>query len=180
MLNFDDKELKGYEGIYWINPNGSVNNGRKELKTYTINSGYSCLKLHGRDGVRKSVLVHRLVAENFIPNPKEKREVNHLDGNKQNNSVENLEWSTSKENRKHAMDSGLWEYNVPTKGIKLGKSSKYRGVTYDKSRRKYAATVRYEGKNLEQRKFLTEVEAALHYNYIVIKYSLDRPLNIIE
>ena len=61
--------------------------------------------------------IHRLVAENFIPNPENKKEVNHIDGNKHNNHVSNLEWVTTSENRLHAFRTGLQK---PTYGY-LGK-----------------------------------------------------------
>ena len=62
----------------------------------------------GEKGKTVKRKVHRLVAQTYIPNPENKREVNHIDGDKTNNHVSNLEWVTSKENKTHAWKSGLY------------------------------------------------------------------------
>lgn len=70
------------------------------------NAGYCCVVLS--NGLQQlHFKVHRLVAELFIPNPENKPEVNHIDGNKMNNSVDNLEWVTTYENHAHAREHGL-------------------------------------------------------------------------
>lgn len=61
-------------------------------------------------GIAKKFAIHRLLAINFLPNPDNKRTVNHKDGNKLNNSLSNLEWATVAENVKHAYDNGLQPY----------------------------------------------------------------------
>ena len=58
---------------------------------------------------RKAFLVHRLIALTYIPNPENKPDINHLDGNPLNNNVSNLEWCTKTENMKHAKETGLWD-----------------------------------------------------------------------
>lgn len=91
---------------YSVNESGEVFRDGQRLKPTRNKNGYMSVELWD-GGKRKRVYVHRLVAETFIPNPEEKREVNHKDGNKQNNCVENLEWCTSGENKKHAYKKGL-------------------------------------------------------------------------
>lgn len=59
------------------------------------------------EGIRKNQFIHRLLAQNYIPNPLNKAQVNHIDGNKQNNALSNLEWVTPKENAQHAVRIGL-------------------------------------------------------------------------
>lgn len=102
------KDIKGFEGLYFIDEEGRVFNSKwsKEVKHRHLVNGYLSLNLR-KDGKLWHKLVHRLVAEAFIPNPENKPQVNHKDGNKQNNSVENLEWVTSAENNDHAFRIGL-------------------------------------------------------------------------
>ena len=115
------KDIEGYEGLYQVSTCGNIKslaksrkngNGRyyiqkeKLLKQSFTTTGYKKVELY-KDGKRKSFKVHRLVAIAFIPNPDNKPEVNHIDGNKINNNIDNLEWVTSSENSIHAYETGL-------------------------------------------------------------------------
>ena len=84
--------------------------------------GYLVTDLY-QDGKRSTARVHRLVAEEFVPNPDGKPEINHKDGNKRNNNASNLEWVTKKENSRHAWDNGLAK---PSYGM-LGKKNPHSG-----------------------------------------------------
>lgn len=89
---------------YNITKNGEVinNNTNRVLKPQLNGKGYYRVSIGG-----KLMFVHRLVAQKYIPNPENKAQVNHKDGNKLNNNVKNLEWVENIENRKHAVEKGL-------------------------------------------------------------------------
>ena len=118
-------DIVGYEGRYRISSAGNVlsvghsivdSDGRMRVfpdKIITPCYGrnprhaYAHINLNNPDGTQQRVRIHRLVAEAFIPNPEGLPQVNHKDGNKANNNVENLEWCTIRDNLLHSFRTGL-------------------------------------------------------------------------
>lgn len=99
---------------YYITEDGKCYNEKtgKYLKgQINYRNGYLSFSLTMPNGEKIRKYSHRLVAEAFIENPFNKREVNHKDGNKTNNNVENLEWVTSEENKQHALELELYKYS---------------------------------------------------------------------
>lgn len=119
------KDIEGYEGYYQVSNLGRVksldryidNKGRRQfirgvnLKPGKDRGGYSYVILQKNS--KKTILLHKLVAQAFLTNPYNKPQINHIDGNKQNNCVDNLEYCTPSENVRHAIKIGLANNNKP-------------------------------------------------------------------
>lgn len=133
------KDIQGYEGLYQASTKGRIRSldrvvrmGEKNLRCTgrifvgKINRfGYMSINISVNNS-KKHYTIHRLVAQTFIPNPENKPQVNHINGIKTDNRVENLEWCTSKENSIHA-----WKNGLMTKCS--GKNSYLYGIHPDKS-----------------------------------------------
>jgi hypothetical protein len=101
------KSVIGYEGYYEVSNYGSIRNSKlKILKPSIWGAGYRTIKL-SKNNIKETFTLHRLIAIAFIPNPENKPTINHKDGIKLNNNINNLEWVTFSENNKHALCTGL-------------------------------------------------------------------------
>jgi hypothetical protein len=117
------KDIKGFEGLYQISNYGRLKSFKvypegKILKLTNKNGDYFSVVLQGIGFKPRSIRIHRLVAEAFLPNPCNLPEINHIDGNKQNNHISNLEWVTKSQNVVHSMtmlhphqNDGIKNYN---------------------------------------------------------------------
>ena len=120
-----------------IRKSGKIDNRKgKILKPWVDYYGYERVVLT-KEGIRKTYLVHRLVALAFLPNPNKKETVNHVDGNKRNNDVSNLEWATCKEQKLHSISHHLCDKHIEI--LKMcnedrAKKIKLNGIIYNSKR----------------------------------------------
>ena len=120
------KEIPDTDGLYFANEKGEIKSKERirrynspfcgegyyirkgRIKKKKKNAyGYPCVTIKYLDGSQKTIRVHQLVAKTFIPNPENKPQINHKDGNKENNCISNLEWVTNAENIRHAYAMNL-------------------------------------------------------------------------
>lgn len=112
-MNVEWRDVPSYEGLYEVNNLGQIRNKRTGLNLkYGINhGGYFVTFLYKDKHQRKTHLVHRIVCMTFKDNPQNLPQVNHINMNKQDNRVENLEWCTQSYNIKHSFENGGREHN---------------------------------------------------------------------
>lgn len=128
------KDIPNYENLYQISNLGNVKSysNSKVLKTSPNSCGYYKVQLY-KNKKSKMFYVHRLVAIAFIPNLENKSQINHIDGNKSNNVVSNLEWCTASENQLHAIKHNLRK-SSPMLGRKGALSPRSKKIMqYDKN-----------------------------------------------
>lgn len=158
-------DIESLKGSYQINRSGIIKslarnvirkNGvpnrvlEKVLKPRKVHSsGYVILNLN-HFGKSVSCRLHRLLAETFIPNPQNLPDVNHIDGNKSNNDISNLEWVSTRENSTHAF-------------LMRKKTSQYSGVSWSSAKSKWCSHIKVNGKHMNLGYFLDEENARKAY-----------------
>lgn len=130
------KDIGGYEGMYQVSSFGRVKslerksqNTKRHIKEHFIKqfddtNGYLRFSMF-KNKKKVTLSIHRIVAETFIPNPNNYPCVNHKDGNKQNNCIENLEWCTYKYNTEHAWKTGLAKPKYNGYGVRAERIIQY-------------------------------------------------------
>lgn len=158
-------ELKYYE----VSNFGKVRSLHKNKRSNNIITlvfvkGYFHARLN-IDKKRKHFTIHRLVAQAFVDNPNNQKYVDHIDGDKTNNFFTNLRWVTSRQNNQNRK---CHRENIST--------SKFKGVSFDKSCNKWDASIYFKPKQKRIGRFNTELEAATAYDEVLIKNGL-KPVN---
>lgn len=171
------KDIKGYKGLYQISNLGRIKSlGRtikrdkkgemrieeKIIQVHTLKNGYNKVDLF-KEGKKKCCYIHRLVAEAFIPNTDRKKDVNHINGIKLDNRVENLEWATRSENMKHAFRTGLSATTEAQRIAARKNGSKNITQTYPKIMKK-VKQYDLEGNFIKEWKSITDAEEHLNIN----------------
>lgn len=168
------KKINDYPN-YEISNLGNVKNAKGKILKHRINKGgYLDINLY-KDGKSKSYLIHRLVAEAFIDNPNNLPQVNHKDENRQNNSVENLEWCDSKYNNNYG------NRNLKVSKSKLGDKNPMYGKKWTEKQRELLISQRLNHKPYNNKwviqltldgEYIAEFESALKAAESLGKYNL--------
>jgi len=118
------KWIEGFETLYQVSNMGRVKSFCEKIERILspcpTKKGYYMVYLH-KEKQKTNICIHVLVARAFIPNPENKKTVNHIDGDKTNNRADNLEWNTQKENQNHAIKTGLLKPGFRRKSNRITK-----------------------------------------------------------
>jgi hypothetical protein len=175
------KDIESLKGAYQINQFGAIKslertvirkNGHSNrvqekilIKKTVHSTGYIMFGLN-RFGKSVPCRLHRLLAEAFIPNPKKLPFINHIDGNKTNNELSNLEWVTKRENSVHRF-------------IGKQQTSKYPGVSWSKQRLKWCSSISVNGKHMNLGGFLNEEDAHNAYLDAHIRFGIENKYSVL-
>lgn len=172
------RKIKGYGDRYRISDTGKIVSNYSGIpvilqRAVIGKNGYYHIELYN-NGIRKNFLVHRLVAKVFVPNPKNKPQVNHKDGNKINNCKSNLEWATSSENMRHAYPKLLEGIQNRTKKNKFIRGAYYRRGKYESNLR-IDGTLHYLGAfdNESYAHEIYYIHFVWHYGYEPFNYGVN-------
>lgn len=132
LTNFPKYEINKLGEIYNISTNHRING--------TPTKGYIRVNLEDINGDRKLYFIHRIVAETFLENPNEYKQVDHIDGNKRNNKVENLRWCTNSQNQINK------ESYIKSTSLN-GAIKKFKYVSWNKQKQKWVGRLTINGKN---------------------------------
>lgn len=156
------RPIKGFCS-YEVSSKGRIRSNKGRLPKILIGGsnrgGYKCYNLRSDESKTYFKTIHRIVALTFIPNPQGLEFVNHIDKDKSNNCKENLEWCSSRENNTHMRKT-------------MRRTSSYTGVYYDKSRKKWYATIKINCKPMFLGRFINESDAGKAYIEALNKHNI--------
>lgn len=154
IKDFNNYEISNLGRVKSLNYN---NTGRCKLLKLTPGKHYLQLTIC-KNGTKYGKRVHQLVAEAFIPNPDNLPEVNHKNGNKADNTINNLEWVTNQQNIDHAWKTGLSKRTIQSHKT-ISSKSQFVGVSWDTSRNKWYSCIRFNSKTISLGRYNDELAA---------------------
>ena len=160
-ITFKMEPLKDYEGIYTINRQGVIKNKHGHIMSHFPHSkGYVCVSLT-KNKKQKTFKIHRLLAIQFLNNPNNYDQIDHIDRNRSNNSLDNLRWCNNQQ-------------NSCNRGISWSNKSGVKNIYYEQSRNKWVFKIKIDGKTIKKR--FNDRTGAIIYkeNFSISQYHASR------